>query len=159
MDCDNNTSQPNWRLWLANWAELGNIKVTISDSLDWKTVHTLLQNIHFHECNEKFWKVPLYCKPVRTMTPVKQKDVKGQTLVNPDASFLKEVVTSDKVSNSLPSVSQSENDTDSYVNDFVFSDFIHVKTPYSDNDSQKRKIVSPVEQEKLKKKKNSKVNN
>ena len=22
--CDNNTSQPNWRLWLANWAELGN---------------------------------------------------------------------------------------------------------------------------------------
>ena len=21
--CDNNTSQPNWRLWLANWAELG----------------------------------------------------------------------------------------------------------------------------------------
>ena len=22
--CNNNTSQPNWRLWLANWAELGN---------------------------------------------------------------------------------------------------------------------------------------
>ena len=24
-DCGNKTSQPNWRLWLANWAELGNI--------------------------------------------------------------------------------------------------------------------------------------
>ena len=24
-DCGNKTSQPNWRLWLANWAKLGNI--------------------------------------------------------------------------------------------------------------------------------------
>ena len=23
-ECGNNTSQPNWRLWLANWAEHGN---------------------------------------------------------------------------------------------------------------------------------------
>ena len=26
-DCGNKTSQPNWRLWLPNWAELGNITI------------------------------------------------------------------------------------------------------------------------------------
>ena len=121
-----------------------NMKVSIEDSLGWKSVHTLLQNIHFHECNEKFWNVPLYCKPIRTLTPVKQ---------NPNAGPSKDDDIDDKVSNTVPNASQS----DSYVNDYVFSD-VTVKTPTSDKDSQKRKTVSPVEQEKTRKTKNFKVN-
>ena len=70
-----------------------NMKVSIEDSLGWKSVHTLLQNIHFHECNEKFWNVPLYCKPIRTLTPVKQ---------NPNAGPSKDDDISDKVSNTVP---------------------------------------------------------
>ena len=39
--CDNNTSQPNWRLWFANWAELGKISVLCRD---YKCLETILAN-------------------------------------------------------------------------------------------------------------------
>ena len=48
-----------------------NLKVVINGSLDWETVDVLLKNIDFHECKQKFWDVPLYCKPIRTLTPIK----------------------------------------------------------------------------------------
>ena len=48
-----------------------NTKVVIHDSLDWKTVQALMENIHFHESKQKFWNFPLYCKPLRSLTPVK----------------------------------------------------------------------------------------
>ena len=50
-----------------------NTKVVISDSLEWATVQTLLKNIHFHDISEKFWNVPLFCKPIRALTPAKQE--------------------------------------------------------------------------------------
>ena len=48
-----------------------NMKVIINEALKPETVQTLLKNIHFHETSEKFWNVPLYCKAIRTLTPVK----------------------------------------------------------------------------------------
>jgi hypothetical protein len=48
-----------------------NTKVVINDSLEWGTVQALLKSIHFHESSEKFWNVPLFCKPIRALTPAK----------------------------------------------------------------------------------------
>ena len=47
------------------------IKVIINESLKPETVQDLLKNIHFHETSEKFWNVPLFCKAIRSLTPVK----------------------------------------------------------------------------------------
>ena len=46
----------------------------IINSLSSETVQTIFDSIHFHATKEKFFDVPLYCKPLRSMTPVKGSD-------------------------------------------------------------------------------------
>ena len=48
-----------------------NVKVSINDSLEYGIVQTLIKNIHYHESLQKFWNLPLYCKPMRALTPEK----------------------------------------------------------------------------------------
>ena len=48
-----------------------NIKILINDSLDWETVQTLTKSIHFHDSHQMFWDTPLFCKPIRQLTPMK----------------------------------------------------------------------------------------
>ena len=124
-----------------------NIKVTINDSLDWESVHTLLQQIHFHECQEKFWKVPLYCKPIRTLTPAKSngrnKNSASAVIENLPVSGSSNILL--QSSKSTPSA----NKTDMSVSDYDFCDLVVVETPknIAKSDNQKRKTVSPIEQE------------
>ena len=44
----------------------------VIDSLNTADVQTIFKSIHFHETKQKFFEVPLYCKPLRNMTPKKQ---------------------------------------------------------------------------------------
>ena len=56
-----------------------NIKVTkkprntsvFVEELKPEEVHVIFQSLHFPETNQKFFDVPIYCKPLRNMTPVK----------------------------------------------------------------------------------------
>ena len=45
----------------------------IVNNLSPEQVQTLQKSIHFHDTNEKFFNVPLFCKPRRILTPIKQK--------------------------------------------------------------------------------------
>ena len=45
----------------------------IIENLSPDQVQTLQKSIHFHDTNMKFFNVPLFCKPTRTMTPIKHK--------------------------------------------------------------------------------------
>ena len=137
-----------------------NMKVTINDSVDWGTVHTLLQKIHFHECHEKFWKVPLYCKPIRTLTPVKSKEVREQNVDYPEVVKTSEISGSNSILIHRSKKVESGNSVKMAVNDFDFCDLNVQKTPISDaknvSDTNKRKNISPAEQNKFKKKYNVK---
>ena len=48
-----------------------NTRVQVDGSLQPHAVQLLMKNIHYHECQSKFWNVPIYCKPMRTLTPIK----------------------------------------------------------------------------------------
>ena len=41
------------------------------DGLTPEQVQTIFQSLHFPETNQKFFDVPIYCKPLRNMTPMK----------------------------------------------------------------------------------------
>ena len=45
----------------------------IIENLSPDQVQTLQKSIHFHDTNMKFFNVPLFCKPMRIMTPIKHK--------------------------------------------------------------------------------------
>ena len=59
------------------------------DSLTPEQVQVIFKSLHFHETNQKFFDVPIYCKPLRNMTPVKTavdsdpKDVNIEALPKP----------------------------------------------------------------------------
>ena len=135
-----------------------NIKVTINNSLDWMSVNSLLKNIHYHESQQKFWEVPLYCKPIRNLIPVKVQPkiqspekvvVNSPDILRPSTS---QNITSEK-NKSFSAVKQDQS-----VQEYEFSDLVVQKTPISDA-NQKRKVVSPAEQGKTKKKRGAKEKN
>ena len=74
-----------------------NIKVAINGSLEWETVSELLDNIDFHESQLKFWDVPLYCKPIRNLTPAK-----------PNNSLTEDKSTNSQPRNTIPGMPESE---------------------------------------------------
>ena len=45
--------------------------VTITGKLDARTIRTAMSKINFTEYKEKFFGRPLYCKPLRDITPEK----------------------------------------------------------------------------------------
>ena len=45
--------------------------VTITGKLDARTIRTAMSKINFTECKEKFFGRPLYCRPLRDITPEK----------------------------------------------------------------------------------------
>ena len=46
---------------------------TVVDKLTPDIVQNLYKAIHFHETQSKFFDAPLYCKPLRNLTPIKSK--------------------------------------------------------------------------------------
>ena len=42
----------------------------------------MINAIHYHETNQKFFNVPIYCKALRNTTPEKKDDDKGEKETN-----------------------------------------------------------------------------
>ena len=141
-----------------------NLKVIINSSLNWETVSLLLNNIDFHECQKKFFGVPLYCKPIRTLTPAKSN------LVTPTPKVIPVVP---EPRNTIPGMPESElrkadllkkkrlkkKQEISPSKDFEFKD-LEICTSKSNivdgSDNSKRKDISPVQSEKNKMSKSNK---
>ena len=144
----------------------------------------MLENIDFHECKLKFWNHPLYCKPIRNLTPAKSKtgqpevqSISSQAIGNPvSVKSPTPQLNSSKpeARNTIPGMPESElvkarkkrmklqnkNQSSPSHNDFEFSDVEDLnssrKNVICDSDSSKRKVVSPVQSDILRKSKSIK---
>ena len=111
----------------------------IIDGLSPENVQTIHDSIHFHVTKTKFFDVPLYCKILRTMTPVKStKEAEKQTDVDKDGEEHTTNTETEMKTNEMP---ETENNT---------------KSSSTNEDENKSKIPGLPESERLKKKKKKK---
>ena len=134
----------------------------IIDDLGTTAVQTLYNSIHFPVTKQKFFDVPLYCKPIRNMTPTKvvsSKDVEEHDGIINEADG-KEVEEHDDITNEADNREGEEQD-DQEHDDITYEadnkevkDFNEIKN--TETNAVKPTIPGLPEEERLKKKKKRK---